>query len=106
MASISKDTMKIIMEQRDFHQELVERANENIIACERALRAAKYYVHKIRLDTYKAAVRNGTSTEENAKMNYLVAMRNYDVVIDLNFKGKGGGEHNDECVKKGWEDEG
>jgi len=95
-----------VMAQRDFHRELVGRANENIIACERALKAAKYYVHKMRLGKYKAAVANGECHEEVGKHYYEKAMQNYDVIIDLNFKGKGGGEHNDECVKKGWEDEG
>ena len=93
-----------VVKQRDMRQELIERANENILACERALKAAKYYVHKMRLSMYKDEMRGG-EPEEACKAKYILAMRNYDVIIDLAFKGKGGGEHNDECVKKGWEDE-
>ena len=92
-----------VVKQRDMRQELIERANENILACERALKAAKYYVHKMRLSKYKDEMRGG-EPEEACKAKYILAMRNYDVIIDLNFKGSGGGEHNDECVKKGWED--
>ena len=51
------------MKQRDMRQELIERANENILACERALRAAKYYVHKMRLAHYKEQVRKGGEEE-------------------------------------------
>ena len=95
-----------VVEQRDFHRELVGRANENIIACERALRAAKYYTHRCRLAQYKIAVANGNIEEESGKHLYALAMQNYDAIIDLAFKGRGGGEHNDECVKRGWDDEG
>ena len=95
-----------VIQQRDFHQELAGRANENIIACERALRAAKYYTHRCRLAQYKIAVANGNIEEESGKHLYALAMRNYDAIIDLAFKGRGGGEHNDECVKRGWDDEG
>jgi len=93
-----------VVKQRDMRQELIERANENILACERALKAAKYYTHKCRLAHYKEQVRKG-GEEEIAKASYVLSMHDYDVIIDLAFKGKGGGEHNDECVKKGWEDE-
>ena len=93
-----------VIQQRDFHQELAGRANENIIACERALRAAKYYVHKMRLGKYKDQAREG-EPEEVSRAKYILAMRNYDAIIDLAFKGRGGGEHNDECVKRGWDDE-
>ena len=93
-----------VIQQRDFHQELAGRANENIIACERALRAAKYYTHRCRLAQYKEAVQNGLP-QEVGRASYQAAMQNYDAIIDLAFKGRGGGEHNDECVKRGWDDE-
>ena len=95
-----------VIQQRDFHQELAGRANENIIACERALRAAKYYTHRCRLAQYKTDVENGKFPEDVGKYYYEKAMQNYDAIIDLAFKGRGGGEHNDECVKRGWDDEG
>ena len=95
-----------VIRQRDMQRDLIDKANENILALERSLKAARFVAHKMRLDKYKDEVRMGGTTEKTGKAKYKAAMHNYDVIIDLAFKGKGGLEHNDECVKKGWDDEG